>query len=190
MDWPTRAADIADALYVRNRSLTTGTHEQQELFVRLVAEQCAFELGPLYGNKSAGPGRPQGPSQIAYNDPAGLGGWRIVDNDGSVTGVPGHPMPHPPWQAFPGQLFLPVVPADHLKTVGPAPLPDPPPSSTPPSADLMAVVARMAAIESQLGAIAGDLTDLLRQVDTLKRRGYPVYTNGWLTLHADVPTPK
>src|SRR5262245_31610876 len=92
MEFPARGFQIALDLYKLNPELTTGDGDQQRLFIKLVAEQCAFEFGPQYGNKRTAPDHPQGPTTIAYTgDPAGLGGWRIIDGDASVRGSANDP---------------------------------------------------------------------------------------------------
>jgi len=131
MRLPERAQQIVDAIYRLHVDLSNGTDDTRRALMRLMAEQLAFELGPAYGVKSAGPGRPQGPSQIAYNGPEGLGGWRILDGDGSMTDVKNSPIPNPTWQEFPDQIFLPVDPIDHLGA-RPAPAPEPIPVPPPP----------------------------------------------------------
>src|SRR5207245_10850406 len=132
MDCPPRLIAIAQALYAQNPGLTAGSAGQPRLFMRLVAEQARFELGAAYGLKAAGPGRPQGPSEIAYAGGDPFGGWRLIDGDGSVTRVIGGVLPNPPWQSFAGQLFLSADLIYHLKVSDPPPpAPNPPPRVDP-----------------------------------------------------------
>jgi hypothetical protein len=135
--------------------------------MRLMAEQLAFELGPAYGVKSAGAGRPQGPSQIAYNGPDGLGSWRILDGDGSVTDVPNSPIPNPTWQAFPGQIFIPVDPIDHLgvRPAPPALGPLAPPVVEPPVVPPPATPVSVRAPRKQGGFLAFLLKLIFRRTD-------------------------
>ena len=116
--------DIAHSLWMINPSLTTGSEDDQRQFVKMVAEQLVFNTkDERYGIKKAGINRPQGPSQIAYNSTSGLVGWRIIDNDGSVTGVKGGIIPNPPMQIFYGQIFIPVTGINHLSIANELPLP-------------------------------------------------------------------
>jgi len=174
MECPPRLIAIAQTLLAQNPGLTTGTDDQSRLFLRLVAEQAAFELGPAYGLKSAGPGRPQGPSQIAYTGETQFGGWRILDADASVTGHRGGIIPNPPWQVFPGQLFLAADPVDHLKiseTRPPARPLDPP---TPP-VDLAPILARLAQLETTVNRLASELPVVASEADEALHRKLPRY---------------
>jgi len=156
MECPPRLIAIAQALWARHPPRTQ-TDDQSRLFIRLVAEQAAFELGRAYGLKAAGPGRPQGPSQIAYTGEAIFGGWRLIDTDGSQSGTVGGIVPHPPWQELRDQLFLPVDPIDHLQVGSATPLPTP----------------------------TDDLARLTARVDQLERVLRPI-AEGWPTVMADL----
>lgn len=167
-DFPARGTEIARALYALNPRLTTGSDDQQRLFVKTVAEQMAYELGPAYGVKSAGVGRPQGPSQIAFAGGTEFGGWRIIDNDGSQSGMKGGIIPQPIWQLFPNQLFLAVDPVDHLKVSDTRP----PPRSDPPAppVDLAPLLARIDALERLVQPLADQWTALQHDVAVLLSR--------------------
>ena len=171
MDCPPRLIAIAQALYAQNPGLTTGSAEQQRLFIRLVAEQARFELGAAYGLKAAGPGRPQGPSEIAYAGGDPFGGWRLIDGDGSVTRVIGGILPNPPWQSFAGQLFLSADPIDHLKVSD-----TPTPALSPPSAvDLAPILARLAHLEETVNGLANHLTVVDSEAEEALHRPLPRY---------------
>jgi hypothetical protein len=172
-DFPARGVAIAQALYAQNPGLTTGSAEQQQLFVQLVAEQMAFEISTDYGLKRAAINRPQGPSQIAY-DRGPFGGWRIIDNDGSVTGVLGGIIPQPVWQPFEGQVFISVKPTDHLKVSGPTPDPPLPPPPAPP-VDLSPILARIAQLEATVNALASQLPVVASEANEALHRPYPRY---------------
>jgi hypothetical protein len=188
MEFPLRATEIVQALYAKHRNLAEGDDDTRRVLMRTIAEHLAFELDWHYGVKSAGVGRPQGPSTIAYESPDGFGGWRILDGDGSVTGVANSPIPHPPYQSFAGQVFIPVPPTNHL---GVRPIPDLPPivvptPPAPPSApiDPSAIMAALARVEAALTAFEHRLTDVATRMP-------PTYVGklGPLTivLHPDPP---
>ena len=184
-DFPARGVQIAQALYAANPGLTTGTAEQQQLFVQLVAEQMAFEISTDYGVKRAALNRPQGPSQIAY-DRGPFGGWRIIDNDGSVTGVKGGIIPQPVWQDFGGQVFMPVKPTDHLKVSEPTPPIPPPP--TPAPVDLAPILARVDQLERILQPLMETYPKLVGVVETLKARIDQRYVcRSWFGTLVSVP---
>src|ERR1044072_4184455 len=152
MDCPPRLIAIAQAFLTQNPALTTGTDDQSRLFLRLVAEQAAFELGPAYGLKSAGDRRPPGPSPVASPGDTQFGGWRIIDADASVTGQRGGIIPNPPWQTFPGQLFLSVDPVDHLRVSDTR---APPRADAPPApVDLRPILARLGMLGGTVSALA------------------------------------
>jgi hypothetical protein len=132
MQLPKRAQEIIDTLYGLHRADFERDDDSRRAMMRLVAEQLAFELGPAYGVKSVA-GHPQGQSTIAYTGEPNFGGWRILDGDGSITGITHAPIPNPPWQEFPDQVFIAVTPTDHLGigSVPPAPVPTPAPIPTP-----------------------------------------------------------
>ena len=177
MDCPPRLIAIAKALYAQNVGLTTGTDDQSRLFIKLVAEQAAFELGPAFGLKSAGPGRPQGPSQIAYTGDPQFGGWRLVDGDGSQSGTKGGIVPNPPWQVWPDQVFIRVDPIDHLKVSTTTPSPRPAPVPAPPTDidHLMAIVARLNALETRVAMLSDHVVSVDRLADEALHRPYPRY---------------
>jgi hypothetical protein len=123
MNLPPRAGEIIQALYEKHRDLAERDDDSRRDLMRIIAGQLSFELGAQYGVKAAGIGRPQGQSTIAYESHDGLGGWRILDGDGSVTGIINAPIPHPPYQAFDGQIFIPCAPMDWLGVrAAPAPV--------------------------------------------------------------------
>jgi hypothetical protein len=165
MEFPLRATEIVQALYAKHRNLAESDDDTRRVLMRTIAEHLAFELDWHYGVKSAGVGRPQGPSTIAYQNSDGFGGWRILDGDGSVTGVANSPIPHPPYQSFAGQIFIPVPPTDHL---GVRPVPDLPPLTVPapseglstaPSVpiDPSAILAALARVDATLTALQARL---------------------------------
>jgi hypothetical protein len=130
MQLPRRAQEIIDTLYGLHRPLFEQDDDTRRAAMRLVAEQLAFELGPAYGVKSVA-GHPQGQSTIAYTGGPQFGGWRILDGDGSVTGIKNAPIPEPPWQEFKDQMFIAVDRVDHLG-IGPTPTPVPEPPAPEP----------------------------------------------------------
>jgi hypothetical protein len=128
---PPRALEIIRALYATFIDLANGSDDDRRVLTRTIAEQIRFELGPEWGCKASTPTNPQGQSQIAFNAPDGLVGWRWQDNDGSVTGVPNGPLPNPPMQSFAGQHFIAVAPINHF-AAGPGPAPEPGAPPAPP----------------------------------------------------------
>ncbi len=172
MDCPLRVIEIAQTLYQQNSALTI-TEESARLFMRLVAEQVMFELGPSFGLKAAGPGRPQGPSQIAYNNPAvdvPFGGWRILEGVGNPNGTPATVIARPIFQTFPNQIFLAVTGVDHLHTAD-APK-DVPPISTVTAVQLSRLYDRMDQLERTLKIIMQDWPVVLDDVHRIDHRRY------------------
>ncbi len=108
-----RGIEIANLLLKQiPDGITNPDNDVQRSFVRAVAEQLYYETeDSRWGVKSALPTRPQGPSQIAYNSPDGLGGWRIVEQGGTPQA---EILPNPPYQSFVGQDFIPVQPINHF----------------------------------------------------------------------------
>jgi hypothetical protein len=174
MEWPARGHAIALGIYQTHRALFEGDDDTRRAAMRLIAEQVCYELGPDWGLKSAGPGRPQGPSQIAYRGGPILIGFRILDGDGSVTGVPNSPIPHPPMQSFEGQTFIDVEPIDHLGTsveippIRPMPPPNPAPYPTadPLVKDVAALMARIDALEQRVADLTMTTAHTLKTLQT------------------------
>jgi len=131
MEFPDRARTIVNTLWSQHRELAAGDAEAQRELTRMIAEQIAFDLGPRWGVKAAGPGRPQGPSELAYDAPP-LYIWRWSDGDGHVTGIIGAPLPDPllePLDQTAGQVFLKVDPIDHLGALADTRPQGPPPAA-------------------------------------------------------------
>jgi hypothetical protein len=180
MEFPARAQAIVQALWAAHQDLANGTADQQRALTRMIAEQLAFELDPLWGCKKAGPTNPQGSSTLAYNDPAQLYIWRWSDGDGSVTRNPGSPLPRAllmPLDQSVGQIFIPVTPTDHLG-LGPSP-PAPSAPAPGPSGDYARVLERLNNLEQRLLPIADewemtqrDIGDLRTDVEVLRGRRY------------------
>lgn len=146
-----RGAQIIRALYEQHVDLAEGTDDQRRTLTRMMAEQFRYELGPAYGTKAAGFGRPQSKDAIAVRDGSGqLWGWDWQDGNSRKPRVgPGSPA-----MDITGQLFIDVSPGvDHLGTTQPQPQPvPPPPPPPPPEGDIW----------SAIGAIERRLADLER----------------------------
>jgi hypothetical protein len=193
MEFPPRATEVLQALHAKHRDLANGDDDTRRALMRIIAQQLAFELGSHYGVKSAGVGRPQGPSTIAYESPDGFGGWRVIDGDGSATGVVNGPIPHPPFQSFAGQVFIPVPPTDHLGVRPPIPdlppitVPTPPerPPAVPSEAvDPSAILAALARVDASLTALEARLADLdAREPPTYRGSLFGIT----VVLHPDPP---
>jgi hypothetical protein len=173
--FPAPGRQIIQALYNANRELAAGTTEQQQLLTRLIAEQFAFEFGPQWGCKAAGPFRPQGPSELAFNAPP-LYIWRWSDGDGHVTSVPGAPLPEPllePLDQTAGQVFLPVDPIDHLQVsdTRPPPRPDLPPAPV----DLSPILARLDLLDQRIAMLSDHVVSVDRMADEALHRPLPRY---------------
>jgi hypothetical protein len=112
------------------------------------AEQVAFEQGPLWGMKRADNGRPISKDTITlYGDDA-LTIWDLLTGTG--TGNP-RLVDDPHGEEIRGQVFVKVTPVNHLGAAPPQPT-----TPQPPLADLVAVVAAM--------------SNLTSDIDTLRRR--------------------
>jgi hypothetical protein len=176
-DFPAAGRQIIQALYNAHRDLAAGTTEQQQLLTRLIAEQFAFEFGPQWGCKAAGPGRPQGPSELAFNAPP-LYIWRWSDGDGHVTRVPGAPLPDPllePLDQTAGQVFLPVDAIDHLQVSDTRP----PLRPLPAPMDLEPILARLDRLEQRVATLSDHVVSVDRIADEALHRPFPRYVGTW-----------
>jgi hypothetical protein len=185
-DFPQRGQEIIDALYAQNTPLATGTLDQQRLLTRLIGEQMAFEFGPRWGIKAAATDRPIGPSEIAFNAPP-LFIWRWSDGDGHVTGLAGSPL-HPPLleplDQTAGQVFIRCDPIDHLNvsTTTPSPRPAPSPAPVTDIDHLMAIVARLNALETRVAMLSDHVVSVDRIADEALHRPYPRYVAKWFGI--------
>lgn len=133
-DFPSRAQDIVVTLYQQHKDLASGDDDQRRSLTKLMAEQIRFELGPEWGTKSAGTGRPQSKDSIARLTNGHLFGcdWQ---NGGSREpfGTIGCP-------EIPGQIFIPVDPVNHLTQAPPVVAPPPVVVTPPPASDLQSLI--------------------------------------------------
>jgi hypothetical protein len=101
--------------------------EQARQYVKQFAAQCAFSLGPQWGAKNAGGGRPLSKDVVACREGSALIGFDMFSGLGeNVTTV----NPNPGAMTLPGdQVFVPVAPQDFIGGVvvdpGPGPMPVP-----------------------------------------------------------------
>jgi hypothetical protein len=124
--WPPRVQVILDELARQHPSWVaddTGGPENTPRYRlnKMVAEQVVCDLGPQYGLKRAGPGRPISSEVIAFNNGSVFIGWEWENtHDGR-------------WEQFPqatdllGQIFVPVACVHHLADAPPPPVPTPGP---------------------------------------------------------------
>lgn len=106
---------LIDQVFDLNKNLID-TQDNQRLLVKMIAEQVAFTTGDTnWGLKSAAKNNPQGPSQIAYNQTP-LVCWRIIGIEGARPGLDIGPTHPPIFLPIPGQVFIPVVPTNHLSS--------------------------------------------------------------------------
>lgn len=122
-EFPSRAQDLVVTLYQSHQELARGDDDQRRSLTKLMAEQIRYELGPEWGTKSAGVGRPQSKDSIARLTNGRLYGcdWQ---NGGSREpfGTIGCP-------EIPGQIFIPVDPINHLAAPPVVVLPPVPPAT-------------------------------------------------------------
>ena len=120
MNLPTGVLDLINKVYAANMQLAT-TDDGQRQLAKIIAEQVRFTTRDEgWGVKSSSPSNPQGPSQLAYNNPQGkLYCWRWLD--GQNAGKPNGVLDNPIFLDITGQNFIPVVPTDHLGTTASPP---------------------------------------------------------------------
>lgn len=127
---------------------------------RMFAEQMAFTVGPEWGTKNAGGGRPPSKDAIAKVVNGTLCGWDIVNGTTRELAF-GHGEP------LPGQQFMPVTPTNHLRSAPPTP----PPPSQPCDAcvtrvrELEAANQQLSTANQQLQAEVNALRGLLTDVE-------------------------
>jgi len=85
--------------------------EQARQYVAKFAAQCAFSIGPQWGAKNAGGGRPLSKDVVACQEGGRLYGFDMFSGLGeNVTTV----NPSPSAQDITGQTFVPVAPQDYV----------------------------------------------------------------------------
>jgi hypothetical protein len=119
---------------------------------RIFAEQMAFTVGPEWGTKNAGGGRPPSKDAIAKVVGSTLCGWDIVNGTTrELTFGHGEPLP--------GQEFINVTPTNHLGT---APPPPPPPSNCD------ALKAEVSALRGQLATCSDERNHAQRELSAAR----------------------
>jgi hypothetical protein len=114
---------------------------------RIFAEQMAFTVGPEWGTKNAGGGRPPSKDAIAKVVGSTLCGWDIVNGTTrELTFGHGEPLP--------GQAFIRVTPTNHLGIT-------PPP---PPPANCDEVKAEVSAVRGQLATCSDERNHAQREL--------------------------
>jgi len=137
---------------------------------RTIAQQLAYDFpAEQWGQKAAGAGRPVSVDVIGQMRAGTLYGVRVVP--GTVS---------PETMTLAGQVFVPVVPKNHLgeapvPTPTPVPTPLPPAPPTLPQGDLDALEARLVA---KLDALAASVDTLRAEViATVKGQSYEINAN-------------
>ena len=161
MRLPDAAQAIVVALYRKHLDLARGDDDQRRQLTSKIAETVRFTLGPSWGWKSAGSGRPPSKDAIAQQDGAILWGYDLFN------GATREPNDRPEAENITGQVFIAVPPVDHLGTSVPPTIPPTIPPTTPPSDDLRP---RVAALEGGLRALSDALASLSRDVSDLRAR--------------------
>lgn len=150
------------------------------------AEQVAFtHPNDGWGMKRADPGRPLSKDSIARQVEARLLMWDLLS--GAGTGSPTL-VDDPDSHDVTGQVFVPVIPTNHLAEVPDAPTPPPTPPSPPvdqPCALARLLAARLEVVEGLLRDAAQAQEQLTREVATLAaaiaatpKRGDPIEVVG------------
>jgi hypothetical protein len=136
---PARVPAIVQALYAQHVDLANGDDDQRRALILKIAQQLAFELGPAWGTKDAGGGRPQSKDAIAYFDGSTLYGADCFNGSTRKPAVPDV------LTELPGQHFISVTATDHLGAAtggGTVPAPAPVGGFSSSAALLEATVAR------------------------------------------------
>jgi hypothetical protein len=124
MRLPDAAQNIVVALYQQNINLANGDDDQRRRLTSKIAETVRFTLGPSWGWKSAGSGRPPSKDAIAVMQGASLLGFDLFN------GGTREPNDHPESEDITGQQFIAVPPVNHLADTAPGPTPTPTPAPT------------------------------------------------------------
>lgn len=152
-------------LYTRHLDLARGDDDQRRALMKIIAEQVSFELGPNWGTKRAGEGRPPSKDAIAYWD-----GTTVYGAD-CFNGATREPSVPDVLEPLPGQVFIAVQPVNHLGSKPPKD--DDPPKPDPEIGKLRADVK---ALREALGEQEERIADLLLRVTTLEAKPDPVFT--------------
>jgi hypothetical protein len=142
----------AEVIAIRNRYVSRfpvpqgppgeAFEEQARQWSIRLAEQVAFEQGPLWGMKRADAGRPISKDTIAFYADETIRIWDLLIGTG--TGSP-RLLADPDSEDLVGQLFVKVNATDHL---GNAPVPQPTPSPAPAPLDLTPITDALKALAS------------------------------------------
>lgn len=146
-DFPSRAQDIVVTLYQQHKDLASGDDDQRRSLTKLMAEQIRFELGPEWGTKSAGTGRPQSKDSIARLTNGHLFG---CDWQNGGTKEPFGTISCP---ELPGQIFIPVDPVNHLTQAPPVVALPPPVVVGPPPLSGVDFAAEFARLHAELADV-------------------------------------
>jgi hypothetical protein len=172
MDLSPQVLELIKQVYAANMSLAT-TDDGQRQLAKMVAEQVVFSTGDTnWGVKSAAPGRPQGPSQIAYNSTSGqLLCWRWLD--GPNAGKPNGVLDSPIFLDITGQNFIPVGPVNHLQ----APTPDAPIPPPQPNSDSKSITDQLITIGADIVNLAHAVSDMREELDAISAKLDRRYTS-------------
>lgn len=146
MRLPDKVQRIVDALYAQHKALADGDDDQRRSLAGMIAEQARFEMGPDWGWKRAGEGRPPSKDAIAFKGGPELIGWDLFN--GSTRA----PNRNPESMSLAGQIFIDVAPINHLGNVSVPPPPPADPVDPPPSGDISALIlAELRKLSAHLG---------------------------------------
>lgn len=172
MQIPEKVVSITKLLWAQHIDLARGDDNQRRALTKIIAEQVRFALGPSWGTKSAGEGRPPSKDAIAYVDEAGrLWGWDSL-NGGTREVSSIREM-----EDITGQEFLPVLPIDHLNTGAVSPAGTPtggPPPVQPPRVDVGSVVAAIAEVAA---LVKGSMQAQSEGFDSLSQQHERIYAD-------------
>jgi hypothetical protein len=173
MTFPPGALAILQALYDKYRPLAFGSEDDRRALTTLMVETLAARIDPRFGCKKAGAGNPPSKDSLAYDLLDGT--FAAWDWQNGATRALQIRDGQPPTYARigPPQVFLPVVPTDHLGppiVIGPTPTDGPPPVDPPPPADPLALAALTFQV-AQLAERVGTLHMVIEHVALVQARG-------------------
>ena len=145
--WPDRVQVILATLAGQHPAWVADDTGPRLALNRLLAEQVCFELGPTWGMKTAGAGRPISSDVLAQQQGGTLLGWDWeTQHNGTVDAFPAA-------MDLTGQVFVGVPCTDHFGGVVPI---QPPPVNPPviPSVDLTPALLRLDAIIARADSLA------------------------------------
>lgn len=185
MTFAPRVQEIVNSFSARYDYLRTSLNDDdRRSLTQKIAEQVAYELGPRWGQKRADPGRPISKDTLAFNGDDQLHGWDLFN--GSTRAANQFPEEVPPHE-MKEQVFVPVIPTNHLGAPQAPPAPEPQPAPQPAACQCQFVPCDSEPLRLELAQTKAAVNILIAQVGQLQdvvkavaQRTYPTKAEGRL----------